>query len=320
MADAVIAAKQFLTKDVLILNGNDLFDFSILKTNIERTQQEGAPVGIVAKYIKEYFPGGYVRFEGDKAVEIVEKPGPDKKPSDYTNFVADYIPDANLFITELEKLSSSDDQFERALSALMKIRPATCVKYEGDWTTLKYSWHVLAMQEYVFKHDLKKNIDSTVSVHPSSAIEGNVTIGKNTKIGAFVKIAGPCHIGDDVIIGDHSLIRESTINSKAIIGSGCEVARSYLGEGVMLHRNYVGDSVLAANTSMGAGAVTANYRFDKKTIRTPIKGQTVDSTKVKFGLISGANVKIGVNASTYPGVKLSSGMIVMPGEVVTKDK
>ena len=71
---------------------------------------------------------------------------------------------------------------------------------------------------------------------------------------------------------------------------------------------------------MGAGAVTANYRFDKKTIKTPIKNVLVDSGNVKFGLIAGEQVRIGVNASTYPGVKLSAGAIVLPGEVVTKDR
>jgi len=320
MADAVGAAKQYLTKDVLILNGNDVFDFSILSKIIEKTKQDTSLVGMAAKHMNSYFPGGYVRFEGESAVEIIEKPLPENRPSDYCNLVADYFPDASLFIAELEKLSSSDDQFEKALSALMKQKPATCIKYEGDWATLKYSWHILSMQEYFFKNSLQNMIDSSATIHKTATIEGNVYIGKNVKVGAYVKISGPCYIGDNTTIGDHSLIRHSTIGNKALVGSGCEIARSYLDSGVMLHRNYVGDSVLSADVSMGAGAVTANYRFDAKTIQTPIKGTMIDSQKEKFGLIAGKAVKIGVNSCTYPGVKLSPGAMVLPGEIIKKDK
>lgn len=320
MADAVLAAKELLTKDVLILNGNDLFDFTVLKKNIEKTQTEGSMVGTVAKYMEQYFPGGYVRFEDEKMVEIIEKPGVENKPSDYVNLVADYIPQASLFIAELEKLSASDDQFEKGISALMKDKPGSCYKYDGDWTTLKYSWHVLSMQEYFFKHFLKKYTDATAVIHKTATVEGEVYIGKNVKVGAYCKITGPCYIGDDVIIGDHSLIRNTTIETGSLVGSGCEVSRSYLARGVMLHRNYVGDSVLSENVSMGAGAVTANYRFDGQTIKTPIKEKMIDSTRNKFGLIAGKDVKIGVNVSTYPGIKLSPKTMILPGEVVTKDK
>lgn len=320
MADAVLAAEQLLNNDVVIFNGNDLIDFSFIPALVAQTKSENTLLGFAAKRMDKYTPSGYVRFVDGKAVEIIEKPLPQNVPSEYVRLVVDYFPKIELFIQALHTLPATDDQYEQGMSALMRQKPATCHKYEGDWTTLKYSWHVLSMQEYLFAHGLENHRDSTVSVHPSSVIEGVVSIGKNVKIGAFVKISGPCFIGDNVLIGDHSLIRSSTVNDNSTVGSGCEVARSYLGEGVMLHRNYVGDSVLGTQTSMGAGAVTANYRFDKKTIKTPVKEKMIDSGKDKFGLIAGKQVKIGVNSSTYPGVKLSPGTCILPGEVVTKDK
>jgi len=320
MADAILSAEEYCTNDALILNANDLFDFSILPQLVEQTKNEVSQVGIVAKHITEYFPGGYVIFKDNKAVGLVEKPGPDKMPSNYTRLVADYFPDTKLYLSEIKKLSPSDDQCEKATTVLMEKKPATCFKYEGDWTTLKYSWHVLSMQEYALAKLATAAVAEGAKIHKTALIEGVVVIGKNVKIGAFSKINGPCYIGDNTVIGDHTLIRQSTLCDNVVVGSGCEVARSYLGESVMLHRNYVGDSVLGARTSMGAGAVTANYPFDKKTIRTPIKGRLIDSGNDKFGLIAGADVKIGVNSSTYPGVKLSSGTRILPGEVVTKDK
>jgi len=320
MADAVLAAKKYYVKDVLVLNGNDLLDFSIIPNLVIQTKKEGSLVGFVAKHTKDYFPGGYVVFQNNKAVGIVEKPLPEKAPSEYIKLVVDYFPESKLFIDELIKLSPSDDQNERAMTALMNKKPATCLKHDGDWATLKYSWHVLSMQDYFFRHHLKKATDSTAAVAKSAIIEGRVFIGKNVKIGAYCKISGPCYIGDNTVVGDYSLIRTSTIGQHSLIGSGCEVARSYLAYGVKLHRNYVGDSVLSENVSMGAGAVTANYRFDARSIKTPIRGKMIDSQKEKFGLIAGKEVKIGVNVSTYPGIKLSAKSIILPGEVVKKDR
>ena len=320
MADAVLAAENVLTKDVLILNSNDIFDFSIIPQLVEKTKSEGSLLGFIAKNRTDYFPGGYVIFNDEKAVGLVEKPGADKIPSSYVRLVSDYFPDIQIFLQELKKIPSADDQNEQAMTALMKIKPATCIKYTGDWATLKYSWHVLSMQDYFFKHNLHSEVDVTVLIHKTAEVEGNVAIGKNVRVGAFTKLSGPCYIGDNVTIGDHSLIRSSTIENNSLIGSGCEVARSYISNEVMLHRNYVGDSVLAEKVTMGAGAVTANYRFDTKTIQSPVKGTMTDSGKGKLGLIAGKNVKIGVNASTYPGIKLSPGTMVLPGEVVKKDK
>lgn len=319
MADAVLAAEKYMDGDVIIFNGNDLIDFSLIPSLIEQTKKENSLLGLVAKHEVRYLPTGYVRFMDGKAVAIVEKPAREDVPSEYVRLVVDYFPTGTSFITELKALPATDDQYERAMSALMKQRPATCLKYDGDWSTLKYSWHVLAMQDYLFTHDLKK-VDGEVTIHPTSVIEGTVSMGKNVYIGAFVKIVGPCFIGDNVIIGDHSLVRGSTLADNVVVGSGCEVARSYLGMGVMLHRNYVGDSVLGPEVTMGAGAVTANFRFDKKTVRTPVKGALVDSGNIKFGLIAGARTKIGVNVTTYPGVKLHPDTVVLPGEVVAKDK
>lgn len=320
MADAVLASKQFITGGLLLLNANDLFDFAIIPQLIKTTQSAQAKFGFVAKHMNMYFPGGYVQFENDNPVAILEKPGAGKEPSHYVRLVVDYYPDGNIFIDALSRLQTSDDQYETAMTTVMQNYPSICIKYEGDWATLKYSWHVLEMQKYIFRHMVTTSVEKLGEIHPTAQIEGEVYIGKNSKVGAFVKMSGPCYVGENVIVGDHSLVRQSTLCNNVVVGSGCEVARSYLNEGVMLHRNYVGDSILGNNTTMGAGAVTANYRFDAKTIQTPIKDAMIETNNEKLGLITGSNVKIGVNACTYPGVKLTEGVVVLPGEVVKKDK
>lgn len=320
MADAVLAASSEISGSLLILNANDLFDFSIIPTLVTKTLAANAQFGFVAKRMDSYFPGGYVRFENENPVAIIEKPGAGNEPSQYVRLVVDYYQNGKLFMDTLHKISSTDDQYETAMTSVMQSNSTVCLPYDGDWSTLKYSWHVLDMQNYAFTHLLEPKISDKSHIHKTAVIDGDVYIGKNVTIGAYVKISGPCFIDDNVIIGDHSLIRLSTVCKNVVVGSGCEVARSYLNTGVMLHRNYVGDSVMGVNSSMGAGAVTANYRFDAKKIQTPVKDIMTNTNKEKLGLITGDNVKIGVNACTYPGVKIAAGSTVLPGEVVQRDK
>lgn len=320
MADAVLSAGSFFTQDVLVLNSNDLFDFEYLEKLIKETQNKHADGGFLANERDTYFPGGYVVFEGTTPVAIMEKPGVDRTPSKFVKLTADYFLKPQQFIEILNKLAKEDDQYEKALSEILKKKNAICVKYAGEWVTIKYSWQVLDVQDYLFKKLTKQHIESSARIHKTALIEGAVYVGKNVTIGAYAKIAGPCYIEDGAIVGDFSLVRNSTIGKNALIGSGCEVARSHLSEGVMLHRNYVGDSVLAQNVLMGAGAVTANFRFDKAAIKTPVKKQLVDSGRSKFGVIAGSDSKIGVNSTILPGIKLAPNSVVMPAEVVTKDK
>jgi bifunctional UDP-N-acetylglucosamine pyrophosphorylase/glucosamine-1-phosphate N-acetyltransferase len=57
---------------------------------------------------------------------------------------------------------------------------------------------------------------------------------------------------------------------------------------------------------MGYGAVTANYRLDHAIIPSVIGGERLDTGRDKLGAMIGADVRIGVNASTMPGVKLGA--------------
>ncbi|PIY68876.1 hypothetical protein COY90_03610 [Candidatus Roizmanbacteria bacterium CG_4_10_14_0_8_um_filter_39_9] len=183
---------------------------------------------------------------------------------------------------------------------------------------LKYPWHVLSLMMHFFK-TLSIFTDKTATISKTAVITGAVHIGKNVKVGDYVKIAGPCYIGDNTVIADYALVRESHIGPNCLIGSSSEVARSYLGEGVMLHRNYVGDSVFASHVLMGAGAVTANFRFDKKSVGSYVKGKKINTNANKLGAIIGADTKVGINVTLFPGLKIGANCMIRPGYCISRD-
>lgn len=303
-AGAILAAQNSIKGEVLIVNANDIFNPNIISQLISRVASEKLECLVTAKKVHSYFPGGYLILKEKKLTGIVERPGANNMPSPYVRLVVDYFSDFSRLIKIIKSLKNqSDDGYEQALNRAIKTLRSDYLIYEDFWFTIKYPWHVLTMMSH-FLNSLGKD---------------GIRIGKNVKMGKNVRIVGPTFIDDGSVIGDFVMIRGSHIGKDCLIGGYCEITRSYLGENVQLHRNYVGDSILGNNTSMGAGAVTANFRFDSKTITSKVNGIKIDTRLFKFGAIVGDFAKIGVNATVLPGVKIGSKTFVGPGTVVAQD-
>jgi len=321
-AGAVISAKNLIKGDVLVVNANDILDYSSILTKITGLLPFKNTLIIVSKKINEYFPGGYLKFsDKDEIIEILEKPGRENMPSNFSKLVVDYVSDFDILVKALENVkTTNDDQYEQGLNELLRsdiIRQH--ITYEGYWHTLKYPWHVLTMLHTLLLNLKEQHISKTAKISKNAEVTGPVFIGEDVRIGDFVKIAGPVYIGDNTIIGDYSLIRDSQIGEDCLIGSFNEVARSYIANKVFLHRNYVGDSVLDQDVMFGAQAVTANLRFDGVHVASDVNKERIDTGLMKFGTIVGAKSKIGVNSTITPGVKIGKNCQIAPGEKVSKD-
>ncbi len=133
------------------------------------------------------------------------------------------------------------------------------------------------------------------------------------------KIVGPCYIGPDTIIGNNNIIRQSHIAGGCVTGFNTDITRSYIGDACWFHSNYIGDSVLEGNVSMGSGSVLANLRLDEGTIWSEVGGTRINTMRTKLGTIIGRDVRIGVNTSVMPGVKIGSQSFIGAGTIIDKD-
>lgn len=322
MAGAIYSVKNHLKGEILIVNGSDLIDYSIMSKFIPLTTKKNDVV-LLGKKFNEYFPGGYFKFgDENKIVEIVEKPDKDERPSSIVKLVFDYFLDIDKLLEYFSKVKTEDDDlYESAISKMLgdsHITQAHLV-YDSYWYALKYSWHVLSMMKGFLAVLNEKKISPTAQVAKTAIISGSVVIGDNVKIGDFSKIVGPTFIGENTIVGDYAMIRESQIGEDCLIGSSTEVARSYIGNNVFLHRNYIGDSVLDNDVMFGAQAVTGNLKFDGEKISSKINDENVDTNMNKLGAIVGNLSKIGVNTTIFPGVKIGKKTWVGPGEKIKYD-
>ncbi len=314
MADAILSAKDLLNGEVLVVNAEDILEPSIFQ-GIQGVQGE---VVIPGLQVKKYFPGGYLRVEGEEVKGIVEKPGEGNEPSDLVKLVVDYFKDGKRLVEYLKKAQSEiDDVYETALDQMIKDGvDVKFAKYNGVWIPLKYPWHILDITAY-FLSKIEQQISPGAKVSEKAIIEGPVVIEEGVRVFEGVVIKGPCYIGKNCIVGNNSMVRESNLEEGSVTGFNSDITRSYIGGNSWFHTNYIGDSVLEGDFGAGSGAVLANLRLDNRTVTAG--AEHLDTGRSKLGLIAGKGVRVGVNASTMPGVRVGVNSLVGPGVVLKRD-
>lgn len=314
----IISVKDKISGPVLVVNAIDFFSLEFLKTAFQIINQNPTKNYLTAVAVNQYFPGGYFFVKEQKVLEIVEKPGADNMPSNLFSLNFDYFAKGSDLLNALEKVKNRD--YENAINYLIKNHTQfSLLNYTGNWASLKYPWHVLDFMKIFLSQIGKPKISPNAQVAGSAIINGNVIIEDGVRIFENAKITGPCYLGKNTIIGNNSMVRESIIEEGCVLGYSTDAARSYIGKNCWFHSNYLGDSVLAENISMGAGANLANLRMDEVEIVSVIKGEKINTQRTKLGAIIGKNVRIGVNTSVMPGVKIGAGSFVGSGMVIDHD-
>lgn len=318
MAGGVLAAAPLLEgRPCFIMNAEDLVDEKFY----EELQHHigGNHIALVGRKVHTYFPTGYYLLNGTNVVGVVEKPGEGNEPSDLAKVVFDYFPDSKRFIEFLlSTKSESDDIYEKALNELLKDGKAKILPYDGYWYPTKYPWHILDVMNQLLL-GLSEFRGKNVEIKNNVVIEGPVYLDDNVKVFENTKIVGPCYIGADTIIGNNNIIRHSQIGSGCVTGFNTDITRSYIGNNCWFHSNYVGDSVLEEDISMGSGTVLANLRLDRGEIASVIGENRVNTQRTKLGAMIGKNVRVGVNTSIMPGVKIGHDSMIGAGLVVNRD-
>lgn len=318
MAGAVLAAAARIGgRACLIMNAEDLVE-EVLYENLAGCIGGDAMV-LVGRKTRTHVPAGYFVMKGTNAVGLIEKPPQGREPSDIIKLVFDYIVDSGGFIALLHAIKRDrDDVYECAISELLKKTRAHLVAYEGYWYPLKYPWHVLDIMGALLT-EAKPHTGAHVDIARNVVVEGPVWIGDNVKISEHTKIVGPCYIGNGTVIGNNNLIRNTHIGANCVTGFNTDITRSYIGDHCWFHSNYVGDSVLEHNVSLGSGAVLANLRLDEGEVSSVVSGERIRTGRTKLGAVIGADVRIGVNTSIMPGVKIGAGSFISAGLVVARD-
>ena len=316
MAGAVLAAQKYLTEPFLVLTPSH-FDVSGAWPAILKAKAGAVKAVLCGQVTQEPERCGIFKLEGDRVVDIIEKPEPSQAPSDI-RVVGLYLLSPEFLVT-LAKEPVNQYGFESALAKYVRQQPTRLIKIDGPTYSLKNTWDLFGLNEALLARQ-QDRVSQSAQVSPTAAIQGMVIVEDGAVIHEYAVIKGPCYIGKNAVVGDHALIRGATSLAEAVkIGPFSEVARSIVMEQSSLHSGYLGDSIIGRQCHLGAGFITANRRLDRQPVKVTVKGERVSTGRIGLGVIMGHRVMAGIRVGTMPGITIGSDVKIGPGEMIFKD-
>jgi bifunctional UDP-N-acetylglucosamine pyrophosphorylase/glucosamine-1-phosphate N-acetyltransferase len=314
MAYKAVGKERFIA-----VYGDLMINSASVRALIDKATDSARVIGVVKMPDASQY--GVIELHGDRAVGIVEKPRSMRGKPGWIN-AGMYVLDGDVFEAIDKTRSSKRAEYELTTSLQFLIKGGreinVAVIPESDWLDVGRPWDLLMANERVLT-----NLQSMTlgTVESGAIMKGRVFVDEGALIKSGSYVEGPVYCGKGSKVGPHARIRPFTsLEANVVVGVGCDIKNSIIMKGSKIpHLSYIGDSILGEHCNLGAGTITANVRFDKRTIRISIKNQLVDSGLEKLGVIMGDHVETGINVSLMPGVRVGSGSWVGPGAVVSKD-
>ncbi|BAW30836.1 glucose-1-phosphate thymidylyltransferase homolog [Methanothermobacter sp. MT-2] len=319
-ADAIKYAREHVTDDFIVLNGDIITEPATIKDLLGYHEKNQADTTIILREVKDPSQFGVVKLEGDDIKDIIEKPPTGRVPSNLIN-TGIYLFNNKIFHYIKRTKPSPRGEYEITDSIKMQIKDGLTIKgivSKRHWIDVGKPWELLEANEKLLKNmeeDIKGEIEDNVTIH------GPITLEENSIIRSGTYIIGPVHIGKNCDIGPNCYIRANTsIGDNVSIGNAVEIKNSIIMDKTNInHLSYVGDSVIGENCNLGAGTNIANLRFDDNNVKMTIKEEKMDTGRRKLGVIFADNVKTGINSSFNPGIKIGPRSCIGPGSIISHD-
>ncbi len=306
--DAAVSAKPLIKNNFLLLNGDDLY----FKEDIKNVLKKFPSIGLKKVLNPQNF--GVILEKNGKIIDFCEKP---KNPKSNSVSAGIYFLPRAILKDKLKKSERGEYEFTDFVKNFIKKEKLNAVTVK-KWIPQSFSWDLFEAANHFLK---EKEQERSGKIEKGAQIKGKAIIKKGAVIRSGSYIIGPVYIGKNCLIGPNCFIRENVlIGDNCRIGQAVEIKNSIIQDNTNIaHLSYVGDSIISENSNLGAGTIIANVRHDKKTIKTMIGKELIDTGRKKFGTIMGDGVKTGVGTMIYPGRKIEAGRFTLPGQKIKKD-
>ena len=317
---AIESCENKTKKNVFIVSSNDIVEKYIFEKMLKVSKKNVNYWLICGKIVDKYFPGGYIsKGENWNLIDIVEKPGEWKEPSNQINLVLHIWNDFKDFQKKMSTFhNSTDDAYEKTIQYICQNwgEKIEIVEYNGFWQAVKYPWHINILTKY-FLNNQSNKISSESNISKSAVLKGNgIVVEKWVKIFENVIIQWPTYIWENSIIWNNTLIRNSSIWENCVIWFWSEVCRSCLQNSIWTHLNYIWDSVLEENVSFWAWTTTWNLRLDEEEVLIEIKWEKIKTWTNKLWVFIWKNCRVWINVSINPWVKIGENSLIWAGIIL----
>lgn len=283
-AHALLQADKAIESSFLLLNGDQIVEPSLIERVRDKLEDGDSPVVSVTRSASpsEY---GTVSLEGDRVVEITEKPS-DPATSELIN-AGVYGFDPSIFDAIRETPTQHGElSITTTLEQIADDAPIRAVRYRDRWLDVSYLWNLLEVNAAV--------IDTETPADSSGAVAADTVHGDDVTIGANATIAGATAVGDNVTIESNAVVSNSVVFSDAVIEAGAVVR----------------DAIIAENARVGPNATIVG---GESTII--VDSEVHDG--IEFGAAVGDNATLGGGSIVDPGTVIGDGAVVDPGASVS---
>ena len=316
MGDALLRAQDHIKDYFYLLNAHHV-DFADFKSALEAKKGRHGEIVLLAKRDGRLHKYGFLNVDGDRVLDIIEKPTEGQAPSEY-RVIGIYLLHKNIFPT-LQNTVAEEYSFERALSHYAKDEKAVMVVTDKPTVSLKYPWDAFEISDYLLD-GLPNFRGKNISIAKNVIIDGDVFIEDNVRILEGACIKGPCYIGQGAVIGNNAIVRNgSVIGDHVVIGANLELRHSILLDGTTTHSGFIGDSIVGERSKIAGQVTVGNVRLDRKGVNTLLQGKKVATGLRSLGIIAGDNVNFGINVSTMPGTIVGNNAIVGPSTTLMEN-
>jgi len=316
---ALVAAEESVNNDTefLLLFGDIVSENGLIQRTLNAFENTQADMAMALTLQGDKGDFGIVEID---SMGFVKKAG---LKEERTTSSGNYI-DAGCFVMRSDILE--DIKQGKSLTQAINTRIESGAKvaaaiWEKEWYDIGKPWNIIQANMMLLSKVQESRISKGVKLESNVVLKGVVIIKENTVISSGTVLNGPIYIGPNTYIGNNVLIRDhSSIGEKSLVGFGSEIKNSVLFNGTKIYRLcYVGDSVLGADTILSSGVITVNTETPRKKIEMTIGGKKIKTNLKKLGAIIGDKCEIGVNTLIFPGRRIDSGSIILPGTKIEED-
>jgi NDP-sugar pyrophosphorylase family protein len=284
---------------VLVLNGDRVIDEKIVDDTLETF--DGRPTVAVLEHPSpsEY---GAVEVDGDRLVELVEKP--DSEEYRLIN-AGVYAFDTGVFdAIERTPLREGELQLPDVIGTLMDDGEVRAATTDGLWIDATYPWDLLYLTRKLLAEDRvglpEREGSSGVWVADSARVHEDATLQAPVVVGPDAEIAAGAVLGPDVAVG-----RNATVGSNATVEDALLDADTRVGPGATLV-----DCVAGQSVTIGAGTVVpggpADVRVGTSVFETQRLGAVLaDRASVGGGVTFAPGTLVGADATVGDGATIS---------------
>jgi glucose-1-phosphate thymidylyltransferase len=286
---AVLQAADLVEDPFVVLNGDQLVDADGIASVAETLGSGDDRAVMTVARSSEPQRYGVVHLEGERAVDIEEKPT-DPTTEVFNAGIYGFAPGVFDSIRATDTGESGELAITDVLQRLVPEDEVRTVRYRGTWTDVTHLWDVTRVTGEV----LDRTGGRDDGVREAGARVADATyVGRDSRVGANATVRRGTSLGDNVTVGANAVLTNSVVLADATIGDGAVLA----------------DSVVAENAHVGANVTVAGGPAD-----VVVEGGYHED--VPLGAVVGDNARVEGGATLAPGTVVGDDATVEAGAVV----